>query len=212
MIISNSSASEEIRPHGWLPQVGDDGESGDRAAFETSSPLSEAGTEMLEGASQEILSREESTDDADQDHSVVASSDDISQAPEVRSIPHNEDADLESSDSDVGTVSSVSITGTERLQEATAEWERAVDSYIIFIQDQQFFRTQNLARENQDLEERIRVLEAQGHKLRCGLEDMVSKSKELHKKDKMNQNAQKREFASQARIGEETLEELDADD
>ena len=50
------------------------------------------------------------------------------------------------------------------------------------------------------------MLEAQGHKLRCGLEDMVGRSKGLHKKDKMNQNAQKREFASLARIGEEALE------
>lgn len=86
-----------------------------------------------------------------------------------------------------------------------------MDSYKSFVQDQQL-RTKKLARENQDLEERIRVLEAQVHKLRCGLEDMVDKSKELHKKDKMNQNAQKRKFASTARIGEEVLEELAADE
>ena len=217
LTMKTSSHPEETRPRSRLPQVGDDGESGGIAAFEASSLLSEAGTEMLEGASQEDLSRPRSHDDAAQDHSAVASSCDVSQALEVGSIPQTENADSESRDSDVGTGSGVSLTGTERLEEATAEWERAVDSYKIFVQDQQlrtqiFAReNQDLARANQDLEERIRVLEAQGHKLRCGLEDMVSKSKELHKKDKMNQNAQKREFASLARIGEEALEELDAD-
>ena len=203
--MKNPSALAETRPRGRLPEVGEGGEPAEPTTFETSSPLSEAGTEMLEGASQEILSHEESTNDADQDHSIVASSDDVSQAAEVGPIHETGVADSESIDSDVGTASDVSLTGTERLEEAQAEWERAVDSYTIFVQDQQL-RIQKLAHENQDLEERIRVLEAQGHKLRCGLEDMVGRSKELHKKDKMNQNAQKREFASLARIGEEALE------
>ena len=98
-------------------------------------------------------------------------------------------ADSESRDSDVGTAADVSPTGTERLEEMQAKWERAADSYKIFVRDQKL-RMQGLARENQDLpranqdlEERIQVLEAQGHKLRYCLENMVGKSKELHKRD-----------------------------
>ena len=166
---------------------------------------------MLEGASQEILSGEESTNDADQDHSVVASSYDVSQASEVRSVPQPEDADTESRDSDVGNDFDPIFDELERLRELLAERERELESYKTLVRDQQL-RIQDLKRENQNHEERIRVLEAQGHKLRCGLEDMVGKSNELHKKDKMNQNDQKREFASLARIGEEALEELEAND
>ena len=37
-IMTNSSASEETRPRGRLPQVGAEGEPADLTAFETSSP------------------------------------------------------------------------------------------------------------------------------------------------------------------------------
>ena len=119
---------------------------------------------MLEGASQEILSREVSTSDADQDHSAVTSGDDVSQAPEVSPIHDAAVADSESRDSDVGTAADLTSTGTERLEEVQAGWERAVNSYKIFVRDQKL-RMQGLARENQgharanqDLEDRIQVL------------------------------------------------------
>ena len=179
-----SSASEESLPRARLPQVGEGGEPADPTAFETSSPLSEA---------------------ADQDHSVVASSYDISQASEVGSIPQTEDANSESRDSDVSNDTDVILDELERLREVLAVRERELDSVKTSVRDQQL-RIQDLERENQNHEERIRFLDIQGHKLRSGLEHMVRKSKELHKKDKMNQNAQKREFASLARIGEEALE------
>lgn len=51
----------------------------------------------------------------------MASSYDLSQALEVGSIPQTENADSESRDSDVDTVSGVSLTGTERLEAAAAE-------------------------------------------------------------------------------------------
>lgn len=62
--IKTSSHSKETRPRSRLPQVGDDGEPGVVAAFEASSLLNEAGTEMLEGAWQEDLSRPRSNDEA----------------------------------------------------------------------------------------------------------------------------------------------------
>ena len=211
LIMTNSSASKEIRPRGRLPRVGSDGEPGAMTGFEISSPLSEAGTEMLEGAAQEILCGEESTDDGDQDHSVVASSYDVSQASEVGSVPQPENADSESSDSDVSNDFDQIFDELGHLRGLLAENERELESYKTLIRDQQL-RIQDLEHENQDHGERIRSLRIQGYKLRCGLEDMVDKSKELHKKDKMNQNAQKREFASLTRIGEQALEELEADD
>lgn len=116
----NSSASEETRPRGRLPQVGAEGELADPTAFETSSPLSEAGTEILEGASQEILSGEESTDDGDQDHSVVASSDDISQAPEVGPTLETGVADSGSTDLDADTASDLSFPAMDRFRERLA--------------------------------------------------------------------------------------------
>ena len=116
----NSSTSEETRPRGWLPQVGEEGDPTNPTAFETSSLLSEAGFKMLEGASQEILSREVSASDADQDYSAVTSGDDVSQAPEVSPIHDTAVADSESRDSDVGTAADLTSTGTERLEEVQA--------------------------------------------------------------------------------------------
>ena len=203
--MSNSSASEVSLPRGRLPQVGGWGESADSPEFETPSPSSEAGTGMLEQASQEILSDEGSIDDADQDHSVLASSYDLSQASEVGSISQPEDAYSDCRGSALSNYTDVIFDELERHREMLANRERELDSYKTLVRDQRL-RIQDLEHENQNHEERIRFLEIQGHKLRCGLGDMVHKSKELHKKDKMNQNAQKREFASLARIGEEALE------
>ena len=129
----------------------------------------------------------------------MTSSDDVSQAPEVGPTHETTVADSESRDSDVGTTADVSPTRTECLEEVQVEWERAVVSYKIIVQDQKL-RMEVLARENQDhdrahqdLEDLIQVLEAQGHKLGYG------------------QNAQMRELASLTRVGEEALEELEAD-
>lgn len=204
-IMSNSSASEVSLPRGRLPQVGGWGEPADSPEFEPSSPLSEAGAGMLERASQEILGHEESTDDADQDHSVLASSYDLSQASEVGSISQPEDADSDGRGSALSNYTEFIFDELERHREMLANMKRELYSYKTLVRDQQL-RIQDLEHENQNHEERIKLLEIQGNKLRCGLGDMVCKSKQLHKKDKMNQNAQKREFASLARIGEEALE------